>query len=224
VGGFAYGSSLMCGRYSFYATETNLRRDFPELVIAHSPDSSYNVAPGTDVPVLWRQGSHVTLSSCRWGFHPKWAREDAPRPINARAETVAEKPYFRESFFHHRCVFPANGFFEWQSLPGQKRKQPWYLSPTSKVLWYFAGIRTSEPCTAAILVTAANPQMQPIHERMPVILEASDVTSWLDPTSETTALLSLLRPYPKAMSAWMVSPAVNRAHANDPALIWPFSA
>ncbi len=213
----------MCGRYSLYASEAVLRRDFPALVITHPLVPRYNVAPGTEVSLLHRQAGTLHLASCHWGFHPKWAREDAPRPINARAETVAEKPYFREGFLHHRCVFPANGFYEWQSLPGQKVKQPWYLSPAHRDLWYFAGIVTPDPCTSAILVTAANPQMQSIHERMPVILEASDVASWLDPTTKTSALLSLLRPYPKTMSAWKVSPAVNRAQADDPALILPFS-
>ncbi|MBU2805641.1 SOS response-associated peptidase [Acidithiobacillus ferridurans] len=214
----------MCGRYSLFASVADLRRDFPELVVSHWGEPRYNIAPGTDVPILWQQGNHLSLDTCHWGFHPAWAREDAPRPINARAETVAEKPYFRESFQRHRCVFPANGFYEWQSLPGQKVKQPWYLSPAQGGLWYFAGIVTPDPCTSAILVTAANPQMLTIHERMPVILEAPDVVSWLDPETDPSALTPLLRPYPKTMSAWKVSPAVNRAQADDPALTWPFSA
>lgn len=212
----------MCGRYSYYATEAELRRDFPGLHIQQAPLPRYNVAPGTDVSILMSKESQLWLTSCRWGFHPHWAREDAPRPINARAETVAEKPYFRESFLRHRCVFPANGFFEWQTLPEQKRKQPWYLSPTQNGLWYFAGIQTAEPCTAAILVTAANAQMQPIHTRMPVILEAAEVPVWLDPGTDTNHLQSLLRPYTTTMSAWKVSPAVNRPQADDPTLIGPF--
>ncbi len=209
----------MCGRYSLYDFRP-LARDFPQLSW-ESLAPRYNVSPGTTVPIVRMGKDHrIEWVPCHWGFHPAWADKSAPSPINARAETAAEKPYFRDSFRRYRCVFPANGFYEWQSFPGQREKQPWYLSPPEGEMWYFAGLYTpTDPCTAAILVTTANSQMRPLHERMPVILLADTVSTWVDST--TIDPQSLLQPFPHPLSAWKVDRAVNRPTVEDPRLILP---
>src|SRR5262249_41276153 len=151
---------------------------------------------------------------CRWGLIPSWAKDKkiGARLINARAETVAEKPAFRSAFKHRRCLIPADGFFEWKNEGG--RKQPYYITLQDGGLFALAGLweewhsgagEVMPSCT--IITTEANEVVRPLHERMPVILEVTGYADWLDPTAKSKeALLSLLRPFPaERMRAYPVS-------------------
>ena len=221
----------MCGRYT---NQTPLQA-FAELFGTPVPDLElgprYNVAPGDAIlacrasPVGGRE-----LVLLRWGFVPAWSRTPSagPRPINARAESVGEKPLFRDAFRRRRCLVAADGFYEWK--PEGKRKQPWYFRLAGGVPFAFAGIweRTrgpeGEPLeTCAILVTEANELVARIHARMPVILTGECFGEWLDTAEGDAGRLSpLLRPFPPGrMEAFPVGPAVNRPGVEGPDLLRP---
>ena len=164
----------------------------------------------------------------KWGLVPYWAKDPSmgARMNNARAETVAEKPSFREAYRKRRCLIPASGFYEWQELGGKMRgsqaKQPWYIHPREGELFAFAGLWESwngpggvlETC--AIVTTEPNEVMAPIHERMPVIVAPADYGRWLDGAE------GLLGPCPAStIAAYPVSKAVNRAANDSPDLLVP---
>jgi putative SOS response-associated peptidase YedK len=166
----------------------------------------------------------------KWGLIPSWAKDPAigNRLINARSETVAAKPSFRHAFRKQRCLIPTDGFYEWQKL--DKKKQPFYIRMKDKQLFAFAGLwehwedtsgSAIETCT--ILTTDANDILTPIHDRMPVILPATDYKLWLDSgVSETDHLVPLFRPYPpKKMEAVPVGTIVNNPKMEDPRCITP---
>ncbi len=172
----------------------------------------------------------------RWGLVPHWARDAAigNRMINARAETVAEKPAFRAAFRQRRCLIAADGIYEWRKAP-DGAKQPYFIRRADDAPFAFAGLwerwRTpgdgthgGEPLeTCAIITTEANQTLAPIHHRMPVILAADDHDAWLDPEPPSAAALTaLLRPAPAdAVIAQPVGRHVNNARNDDPACIAP---
>lgn len=213
----------MCGRY----TVSNPGEILPELLGGEGevPEiaARYNVAPTQDAPVVvaGEDGSR-RLKLMRWGLVPYWAEdpEIGSRMINARSETAAEKPAFRDSFKRRRCLVAADGFFEWQKVPGGK--QPYLLRLEGGAPIAFAGLwdrwrgsggRVLE--TFTILTTAPNGLVQPIHDRMPVLLPATGRACWLDPAADPASLGELLAPYPAAaMEAVAVSGLVN-SPAND---------
>jgi putative SOS response-associated peptidase YedK len=183
-------------------------------------DSRYNVAPTQKIPIVREEGEKKRFAIARWGLIPHWAKDMkiGYSMINARAETVASKPAFRNAFRYRRCLIPADGFYEWQVIPGSKAKQPWFIVFEDREPKAFAGLwerwrspegEESESCS--IIVTDANELMSPIHERMPVILAPEDWDVWLESeTKDAQALQNLLKPYPaEDMKVWPVSTKVN---------------
>ncbi|MBV9124870.1 MAG: SOS response-associated peptidase, partial [Planctomycetes bacterium] len=170
------------------------------------------------------------MSLLRWGLVPSWAEDPAigNRLINARAETAAEKPAFRSAFRQRRCLIPADGFYEWQRHPGGKT--PYYFSLRDKQPFAFAGLwerwqapggKVLETCT--LLTTQANSLVQPVHDRMPVIVPAAEYDRWLDPSLHDPALLQpILQPYaPEEMTAYAVSRWVNDPKHEDARCVQP---
>jgi putative SOS response-associated peptidase YedK len=190
---------------------------------------SYNIAPSQEVATVNDVGERQLLS-CRWGFIPTWAKDPSigNKLINARSETVSIKPAFRHAFKTHRCLIVANGFYEWENRGG--RKYPVYIRLKSKEPFGFAGLynvwESSEGhaiSTCVIITAQANDLIQPIHERMPVILPEEKEDFWLDPANEDKqGLLSVLAPYPsQEIELYPVSPQVNSPNNNSPRNIEP---
>jgi putative SOS response-associated peptidase YedK len=211
----------MCGRFTLARSPEDVARAFGLDEVPHFPHR-YNIAPSQPVGVVVR-GQHSTKPEFRlmgWGLIPSWAKDPAigAKLINARSETVTEKPSFRAAFKYRRCLIPADGFYEWQKTQ-RGAKQPFYFSMAGNAVLAFAGLWESwndiETCT--ILTTEANGLLQPIHDRMPVILNPEDYGRWLDPNIQGGQPLSdLLRPFPDAsMQAIPVSTRVNSAKNDD---------
>ena len=194
----------------------------------------YNIAPTHMAPVIVNRGE-VALKDMRWGLIPFWAKDEeiGNRMINARAETVKEKPSFRNSLKRKRCLVLADFFYEWQKIPGSTRKQPMCIHLKDQEPFVFAGLwGTWKKCEDAeekevesytIITCEPNDLMRPIHNRMPVILKPENYDQWLDPKNEDTeALAKLLAPYPETeMAAHAVSPLVNNPQFDDPQCIEP---
>lgn len=220
----------MCGRY-FLDT-------LPELLMEQFRthkypvySASWNIAPTQSAPVLRDLGEGPEWGSLRWGLVPHWAKEMSigNRLINARAETVAEKPAFRAAFRQRRCIVPAHGFYEWTTTAGGQR-QPLAIVPAELPCFGFAGLwERWQPAEGAaletytILTTQANALMARIHDRMPVILDPSHYAQWLRPGPLRE--LDFQAPYPaEAMQAWPVSTAVGNPRNNEARLIEPVDA
>lgn len=225
----------MCGRYVLYGPGEALIEGFS---LAGLPPfvPRYNIAPASNVLVV-REDAQAgrLLEPMRWGLVPRWAREPSigSRMINARAETVASKPAFREALRRRRCLIPANGFYEWQApAPGAPaRKQPFYVYARGGGLLAMAGLyeRWDGPegvlTTCCIITTAANDRMAPVHDRMPALIEAGAQAAWLEPGQhDPDALAPLLRPCPNDVIALRaVGFAVGDAHREGADLIEPLS-
>lgn len=221
----------MCGRFTLTADPNDLREAFPWLNIPEAPAPRYNVAPSQPVAVIPNDGKNQ-MDYFVWGLIPPWAKDPSigNRMINARAETLTEKPSFRTAFRRRRCLIPADGFFEWKQDAGSKSKTPMYIQLKSGKPFALAGLwerwdskdgSTIFSCT--IITTQPNELMQSIHNRMPVILPSNTYTQWLDPGEPNLSFLSgLLQPYPaEELIAYPVSRLVN-SPANDlPACIEP---
>jgi putative SOS response-associated peptidase YedK len=190
----------------------------------------YNIAPTQIIPaVLEREGERI-VSGLKWGLIPHWAKDDsfASKLINARAESLDEKPSFREAFKHRRCIIPACGFYEWEKT-AKGAKQPFYFYLKDKEVFGFAGLweewldkdsgELLETCT--IITTEANEVLRPVHDRMPVIIKPEDYERWLDEKeTNTDNLQNLLAPYPSGeMASHKVSKAVNVPGNDSPELI-----
>jgi len=226
----------MCGRY----TQTSSWSELVHLYrITEGPPPlnlrpRYNIAPTQDVAVVCvaLDGGGRALARMRWGLVPSWAMDIAigARLINARAETVAEKPSFRDAYRRRRCLIPANGFYEWQKRPGGL-KQPYWITLRHQQPFAFAGLwerwekasdgKPVHSCT--IITTEASELLRPIHGRMPVILNAANHDAWLDTDGHDGAqAAALLRPYPsEAMAAWPVGTYVNNVTNDDPKCMNP---
>jgi putative SOS response-associated peptidase YedK len=218
----------MCGRYTLVEVDGLQRRFEIEGAPPEIP-ARYNVAPTQTMPVVTRHSPNQ-LELMRWGLIPSWAKDPTigSRMINARAETVAEKPAFKRALERRRCLIPATGFYEWKQT--EHGKVPHYIHLTDEPLFAFAGLyenwRAPDETwirSYTIITTTANDLMAPLHNRMPVILDREDENLWLDPdATETERLLPLLRPYPaRRMEAYPVSRAVNSPTNESPALITP---
>ncbi len=219
----------MCGRYVLYGPDARLIETFDIRDLPGLPPR-YNIAPTADILVVLRGASGERIArTMRWGLVPAWAKDPAigARLNNARAETVDSKPAFRAAFGARRCLIPANGFYEWQAPAAARgRKQPWYVSPSDRPFFAFAGLmerwgpREAPLYTACIVTTDANALMAPIHDRMPVILARGAWSAWLDPATPVADARALLRPAPiEGMQAWPVSLAVSNARNEGPQLI-----
>lgn len=218
----------MCGRYVITSPAEAIRDLFE---IANLPDLEphYNVAPTQMVPAirLNPDGSAREFVPLRWGLIPHWAKDRGigNKLINARAESVAEKPSFRDSFRRRRCLLIADGFYEWKKAG--TRKQPYFIRLRGGGPIGFAGLwstwqpENSEPVeSCTILTTEANALCATIHDRMPVIVRPDSFGDWLDPESNRGA--ALLRPYDSdGMESWPVSPLIGSPKNNHAALIAP---
>lgn len=221
----------MCGRFALYTDPLALAKRFQtENLLELRP--SYNVAPSQMIPIVRHEDGHRLCAIVRWGLIPSWAKDIkiGYSTINARAETVSEKPAFRSAFKNRRCLIPADGYFEWKETPDSKVKQPWYISLKSEKLmalaglWeYWQGNDGSEVESCTIIVTAGNELMQPIHDRMPVILPEESWEKWLDSTNTNKdGLEALLTQYPSdEMAACRVGTVVNSPRHNDATCIQP---
>jgi putative SOS response-associated peptidase YedK len=221
----------MCNRFAFLSSpeEVAFMREWLGLVDLDTllPGPRYNVAPTTQIAVVRMSADERReLAMLRWSLIPSWHRgEKLPFLTNARSETVAEKPSFRSAFKKRRCIIPATGFYEWQTIG--KEKLPFFFRLTHGIM-PLAGIweswhgpeRVIE--SAAILTTAANVLVGQLHDRMPCILSPDQFNQWLDPTEQNASdLLPLLGPYPtERMESWRVNKRVNSVKGgNDPGLI-----
>jgi putative SOS response-associated peptidase YedK len=189
----------------------------------------YNIAPTQFVPVVRHLEAERFLSAMKWGLIPSWAKDDkiGGKMINARAETVAEKPAFRSAFKSRRCIIPTSGFYEWKKL--ERGKQPFYFYLKDKPVFGFAGLweewrdtksgEVLESCT--IITTEANEVLLPVHDRMPVILKTEDYEQGLDSKeTDKERLQMLLAPYPaNEMSSHPVNHSVNSPAIDSPELI-----
>jgi putative SOS response-associated peptidase YedK len=219
----------MCGRYTLFADVRFIEDEFGIRILDESViPKNYNVAPTTFMPVI-RNGDDgkPDLASMKWGLIPSWSENDkmAFGTINARAESLQEKPAFREPFKRRRCIVPASGFYEWMTRG--KRKFPYFIfTPRKKVVGY-AGLYDTWRApngslveSFTIVTTGANKTVKPLHDRMPVILEPRDYTLWLNAGSHDDALKTLFKSYPdEEMSAYPVSEAVNAVKNNRHDLI-----
>jgi len=210
----------MCGRYSLHAHPDVIALLYGlSQIPAQQP--RYNIAPTAQVLIIRNPGAAMV----RWGLVPHWAKDPSmgARMNNARAETVAQKPSFREAFRQRRCLIPASGFYEWKLESG--RKQPYYIYPSRGQLFSFAGLweqwngATGSLETCAIITTDANGKMAAVHERMPVIVSPGEYSAWLSGDAYEKVAL---RPCPdEAIDIRRVSRAVNNARNDGPELIEP---
>jgi putative SOS response-associated peptidase YedK len=218
----------MCGRYTLHARPEEVARVFdvhtPLLDLFDLFDPRYNIAPSAIVGVVKGAAQDRIIAPARWGLIPHWSKEDKGVP-NARAETVATTPWFRDAFKRRRCLIPADGFYEWTGPKGQK--QPYHFRLKGSPVFAFAGLWDCwwELETTALVTTQANELVKEVHHRMPVILGPDSFDLWLDEKADRTSLLKLLRPFPaELMESFPVSTRVNRGTVEGADLIKPLRA
>ncbi|MFQ5498487.1 MAG: SOS response-associated peptidase [Candidatus Zixiibacteriota bacterium] len=226
----------MCGRYVLAQDYEALKKrygfsgaTFPSFEFT----PRYNISPG-QLSAAITNSEGARIQSMKWGLIPHWAKDPSIgyKLINARSETVAEKPSFRDAFRKRRCLVPASGFYEWQKLPGSKAKQPFYITCSDRAnadVFSFAGLwsvwddpDSNNIFTYTILTTGSNELMNRIHNRMPVILRKDDESEWLDNKTDLASLKQLFEPFPyEQMNAYPVSTMVNSPKNDLPACISP---
>lgn len=218
----------MCGRFSLTTEPSKLAEHF-DLPTLPNLTPRYNIAPTQDIAVIRNgESGNKDLAMLHWGLVPHWSKGPDSRysMINARAETIAEKPSFREAFRKRRCLIPADGFYEWQ--PSKDGKQPFRITLPNEEPFAFAGLWESwrgedgtEINSCTIIVTEANKQVRTIHDRMPVILSPKHYEVWLNHTDEPAKLLGLLKPYEGNLTTHKVSRHVNNPANDDEICIRP---
>lgn len=209
----------MCGRYTLTVDLPELKSAFKGYTLPDKHAPRYNIAPTQPVLAIPNDG-RKTADFFVWGLIPSWAKDPAmgQRLINARGETLAEKPSFRGGYKYKRCLILADGFYEWKSQPGTKTKIPHFIHLKTGKPFAFAGLwdewhspdgSSIRSCT--IITTLPNKLMATIHDRMPVILESKDYDDWLDTAPRTADTLAhLIKPFPAdQMDAYPVSTLVN---------------
>lgn len=215
----------MCGRFSFYLTTAELE-EYYGIHNEHSFDAHYNVAPQQYVPVITQLNGIRHSEIMKWGLVPSWANDESNsnKLINARAETLAEKPSFRNSLKSRRCVIPISGFYEWKKQG--KQKYPYYISPEKTTHLPIAGLWDSwknkdngiiKTCT--LITVEPNNQLKEIHNRMPAVLSQEQIDIWLDEQSDIQHALLQLQPYREQLRITPVSNRVNSATCDTPELI-----
>jgi putative SOS response-associated peptidase YedK len=219
----------MCGRYTQTASVKELRERFgvaDDAPLELKP--RYNIAPTQEAPVIVDDDGRK-LALYRWGLIPSWAKDPAlgHKLINARAETVAEKPSFRKPFQARRCLVPADGFYEWRRIIGGGKVPTRIVLPARETfamagLWdSWKGPDGKEVRTFAILTTEANAAMRPVHDRMPVILTRQGESAWLSLQTPAPVVEALLKPWSGELETYAVSPLVNSPRNDAPELIEP---
>lgn len=222
----------MCGRFTLRTPMHQVADAFAVTHWESEPASfvaRFNIAPTQLVAAIRARadGPGRSLTQLQWGLIPSWADDPAigSGMINARSESVATKPAFREAFRRRRCLIPADGFYEWRK--NERPKQPYFIHLRDELPFAFAGLwehwnhgeLTIDSCT--VVTTTANDLLRPLHERMPVILDRAGCEQWLDPALDDEARLqSLLTPYPsEQMAFYAVSTKVNSARCDEPVCI-----
>lgn len=225
----------MCGRFTSTTTASDLAAYFETEGDHVELGIDYNVTPTSDIHVVREDsGGQRRLDIMYWGLVPQWAESPSigSRMINARAETVATKPSFRSAFRKRRCIVPVDGFYEWVPVPGQKKKQPMFITARSREPLAFAGLwetwrpkdapEDESPLRSCTIITGEpNSLVAPLHDRMPVILDRGCWDAWLDPTNaDAESLQSMLVPAPEdLLEFWPVSTDVNNVRAKDAHLV-----
>ena len=221
----------MCGRFTLTIDPTHLQEAFPWAVIPDDIPPRYNVAPSQPVATIPNTGDN-TLAMYKWGLIPSWSKDPSigDRMINARSESLAEKPSFRNAYRHRRCLILADGFYEWKQDPAMKSKQPMYIRLKNNQPFAFAGLwdiwkspNASEVRSCTIITTSPNSLLEPIHNRMPVILPRDAYERWLVPEDcQPEQLNDLLVPYPaEELITFPVSRMVNSPQYDSLELIQP---
>ena len=219
----------MCGRFVRITPIPVIAKRFKAKQMFADLAPSYNIAPSQEIVIINDEGVRQ-LVQCTWGFVPSWAKDPSigNKMINARSETVSEKPAFRSAFKKKRCLVIADGFYEWRTEG--KRKFPMYIRLKSGEPFGFAGLYNvwtspdgKQLCTCTIITTEANETVKPIHDRMPVILPRDREDIWVNPALEDKGtLVGVLKPYPsEEMEAYEVSTKVNSPQHNTSANLKP---
>jgi putative SOS response-associated peptidase YedK len=220
----------VCGRYASSANPDDLVSHFrveepPEEVLP----PSYNVAPTDPVYAVMERHEHRVLKVVRWGLVPSWAKDPkgGARFINARRETVAEKPAFRAAYQRRRCLVPADGYFEWQQQGGHK--QPYFLAARDRSPLAMAGLYEvwkgpdeALLWTCTVITTEAADELGHIHDRTPLLVPPEAWDRWLDPSVENPGDDLLVPGTPGVLDAWPVPPAVGNVKNNGPELVEPW--
>lgn len=224
----------MCGRFSCHDEFIKIVKSFgisksSAAAIESAYHPSYNIAPTRNILVITAdRAGNRHLKMCRWGFVPSWAKDSGRAMINAKAETIAEKPAFREAFNENRCIIVANSFFEWRKEG--TAKLPINIRLKSGEMLGFAGLYSQwkspegeEICTCAIITTKANELLSAVHDRMPAILPPERYDEWLHPKEkDKLKLLDLLAPYAsEPLEYYDVSLYVNKPEHDSPTLVEP---
>ncbi len=219
----------MCGRYTLTASPEAVQQAFT-LDTLPILQPRYNIAPTQPVPIITSE-KPKELTIVSWGLIPSWSKDTsgASKLINARAETIEEKPSFRAAYKYRRCLIPADGFFEWQSVDNGGKKKPQFIYVGEHEVFAFAGLweRWQSPGgdevhTCTILTTEPNDLIKPLHHRMAVILDKADYDAWLSPDSKPGELKHLLRSYPsERMNLYEISTLVNNARIDTPEILQP---
>ncbi|MGI9600535.1 MAG: SOS response-associated peptidase [Acidimicrobiales bacterium] len=232
----------MCGRFVSSSTPDEIARYFGVDAIGEKVlEPNYNTAPSSTIYTVRERDEQRVLDAVHWGLVPFWAKDlkIGNRMINARSETLAEKNAFKRPFAKRRCIIPGDGFYEWEKVPGQKNKQPWYITRRDGDPFAFAGLweRWREPTddgepdpdvepliSATIITGSPNESMAEIHHRMPVMLPPDRWDAWLDPEMNDLAeLASWFVPAPSELiQKHRVSTEVNNARNRGPHLIEPY--
>jgi len=221
----------MCGRFTLTASPEDLQAAFPEFAVPPQMSPHYNIAPTQPLAVVANDGRHA-VDFFLWGLIPSWAKDPAigNRLINARAETLGEKPSFRNAYQRRRCLILSDGFYEWRKTPGQRAKTPHYIRMKTGQPFAFAGLWEqwfspdgSEIKSATIITTEPNEMIAQLHNRMPVILPRGQYARWLAPAPRSPGELQpLLVPYPAGeMAHYAVSTLVNNPANDRPECILP---
>jgi len=216
----------MCGRFALYEPSDALQEHF-NLDQAPTFPANYNIAPGTAILGIVYYENSLAPMLFRWGLIPHWSKSKQTqyKMINARIETVWDKPSFRSAMRYKRCLIPASGFYEWKKTGSGK--QPYFISVSGSSMFAMAGIwETWEDKSSgevidscAIVTTEAQGAVKDIHDRMPVIIDRSGYKNWLDPMVQTRDQLKIYQVYPALITVWPVSPKVNNPRNNGPELI-----
>lgn len=221
----------MCGRFTLTLDSKQIKDAYPWLNVPPGIQPRYNVAPSQPIAVVPNDGKQ-RLDFYVWGLIPSWAKDPSigNRMINARGETLAEKPSFRNAYKRRRCLILADGFYEWKTAEGRKSKIPMFIHLKDRKPFAFAGLWElwnapdgSQIYSATIITTEPNSMMRSIHNRMPVILPQSAYEEWLSPSElDSRELAPLLVPFPpESMQAYPISTLVNSPQNDLPQVIEP---
>ena len=225
----------MCGRYTITVEEEILFARFKIIQNGGQFTPRYNVAPTQSNPVvIVNEKNQKVMAQMKWGLIPFWAKDESigNKMINARMETIAQKPSFKTAFVKRRCLVPADGYYEWSKTGTARNKQPFRIVLKSRELFAFAGLwdewkneEGEKIQSYTIITTEADSLVSKIHPRMPVILRPENEDKWIDPTIKTLEVLNgLLTPIPaKLTEMYKVSTLVGRANIDEKSLIQPIA-